>query len=180
MSHSAVVGLATQLELEWPPVLDGVLGGLGTAAAPVGGLISMECTLKDVLPATSVVFSSTLLVIADSVRVTVRTTAPVAIIAGGDRTHRVDLELLLDGSGSYHPDHAPSAQPALESKWACAATAVAGGAASTATGGAVAVASGEGSATSGGSVSIRSASGGTGGAIGLLGESRIMRSSCGA
>lgn len=69
MSHSAVVGLATQLELEWPPVLDGVLGGLGTAAAPVGGLISMECTLKDVLPATSVVFSSTLLVIAGAVMI---------------------------------------------------------------------------------------------------------------
>ena len=82
-----------------------------------------------VITCTVNVRGSTLLVTADSVRVTVRTTAPVAIIAGGDRTHRVDLELLLDGSGSYHPDYAPSAQPALESKWACAATAVAGGAA---------------------------------------------------
>jgi len=64
LSHAAVVGLAAQLELQWPPAVDAVLGTLGTASSPVGGLMSFDCALETVFPDVPVVFTKALLVAA--------------------------------------------------------------------------------------------------------------------
>mmetsp|Transcript_5970 Transcript_5970/g.19335 ORF Transcript_5970/g.19335 Transcript_5970/m.19335 type:complete len:2410 (+) Transcript_5970:1343-8572(+) len=62
----------------------------------------------------------------DTITFQTASSQPVSVIAGGDRVAGQQDNLVLDGTGSYHPDYSPDqqSQAALTYRWSCAAVRV--------------------------------------------------------